>query len=185
MSTTTNEPRDALAEVAGKVTTHSTPANEAGTGRRELLGRVAQRLTLMQRVVKLAFKQLAAEHSASPEVARMGAGQYYALSELAKVERLMAGELADRCHVSEPTVSKMLKSLEAGGFVQRQTDPANRRVVWVSITPAGRTMRDELFAHFQGALVRVLDGLDDAQLNDLLRALGHLDRLVEDFDTKR
>lgn len=177
MSTTTQGPCVAMGEGA----TGPTGATERGA----LLGQVAQQLTLVQRVVKLAAKELMAEHNISPHEARMGAGQYHALGELAKVERLMAGELADRCHVSEPTVSKMLKSLEANGFVQRQTDPANRRVVWVTITPAGRDMRDKFNAHFHAALVRVLDGLDDAQLTDLARALGHLDRLVEEFDTQR
>lgn len=182
MSMTTREPRDVTAEVAVKATTE---ANDTATGRDALLGQVAQRLTLAQRVVKLAAKELMAEHNISPHEVRVGAGQFHALGELAKVERLMAGELADRCHVSEPTVSKMLKSMEANGLVQRQTDPANRRVVWVSITPTGRAKRDKFFAHFQAALVRVLEGLDDAQLTELLHALGHLDRLVENFGPDR
>src|SRR5689334_8438397 len=122
---TTHEPHDTTP--AG--TTETTPASHD-----ELLRAVAERLTLVQRVVRLAAKQLIAEHQISPEAARVGAGQFHALSELAKTERLMAGELADRCHVSEPTVSKMLKSLEASGYVERRTDPANRRVVWVTIT---------------------------------------------------
>lgn len=188
MSMTTREPRNALAEMAEKSTTtkatRGTQANEAATGRDALLGQVAQRLMLVQRVVKLAAKQLMAEHDLSPEVARIGAGQYYALSELAKVDRLMAGELADRCHVSEPTVSKMLKSLEASGFIERQTDPANRRVVWVRLTPAGLAVREKMMSHFEGALARVLDGLDDGQLTDLLAGLGHLEHLVADAEGK-
>jgi DNA-binding MarR family transcriptional regulator len=150
--------------------------------RDEMVRRVARRLTLVQRLVRLAAKQIMAEHGVSPEVLRIGAGQYHALHELAKADRLMAGELAGRCHVSEPTVSKMLKSLEASGLVERQTDPANRRVVWVRLTPAGRAIRDELKAHFEGALAQVLAGLDDAQLADLLVGLGHLEHVVGDPD---
>jgi len=173
MSTTTQGPRASASATAPQQAT-----------RDELVRQVARRLTLVQRLVRLAAKQIMAEHGVSPEVMRIGAGQYHALHELAKADRLMAGELAGRCHVSEPTVSKMLKSLEASGLVERQTDPANRRVVWVRLTPAGRTMRDELMAHFEGALAQVLAKLDDAQLTDLLVGLGHLEHVVGDPDTE-
>jgi DNA-binding MarR family transcriptional regulator len=172
MSTQTREPRNAAAM-----------GRDGTASRDELLRQVAQRLGLVQRLVRLAMRQYCSEQQLGAEAARMGGGQYHALMELGKVERLMAGELAERCHVSEPTISKMLKSLEASGFIERHTDPSNRRVVWVSLTPAGREMRERSADYFQSALARALGGLNNAELNDLLLALGHLERIVGDADT--
>src|SRR5579859_1678377 len=151
--------------------------------RAELLRQTVRQMMVGLRMMKLVIKQLTAD--VPREVAQMGEGQYHAVHALFEHDRLKAGELAERCHVSEPTVSKMLKGLEHGGLVERQTDPANRRVVWVSLTPHGRALHDKMVAHFESALVRVMDGLSDDQLRDLIAAFGHLAQLVEGDERRR
>lgn len=44
-------------------------------------------------------------------------------------------ELADRLHVSAPTIATSLKSLERNGYVDRRTDPVDSRRNLISITP--------------------------------------------------
>ncbi len=151
--------------------------------RTELLRQTVRQMMVGLRMMKLVIKQLTAE--VPPEVAQMGEGQYHAVQALFEQERLKAGELAERCHVSEPTISKMLKGLEHGGLVERHTDPENRRIVWVSLTPRGRALHDKMIAHFESALVRVMDSLSDDQLRDLIAAFGHLAQLVEGDERRR
>jgi MarR family transcriptional regulator, organic hydroperoxide resistance regulator len=151
--------------------------------RAELLRQTVRQMMVGLRMMKLVTKQLTAD--VPREVAQMGEGQYHAVHALFEHERLKAGELAERCHVSEPTISKMLKGLEHGGLVERQTDPENRRIVWVSLTPRGRALHDKMATHFESALVRVMDGLSDDQLRDLIAAFGHLARLVEGDERRR
>ena len=142
----------------------------------ELLQQAVRQMLVMKRVFGLALKRVSA--GKETETVRKGEGQYHTLHALAREERLMAGELAQRCHVSEPTISKSLKSLEHGGLIQRQTDPDNRRVVWVSLTPDGRAMHDKMEAYFEGKMAEVLAPLSESQLRDLIVAFGHLEHLV-------
>jgi MarR family transcriptional regulator, organic hydroperoxide resistance regulator len=54
----------------------------------------------------------------------------------------MVGELAGHMGVTASTMSLNLKRLETAGFVRRDRDPADRRVVNVCLTEAGREARD-------------------------------------------
>src|SRR5258708_33549894 len=91
----------------------------------ELLQQAVRQMLVMKRVFNLALKRVSAGKEA--ETVRKDEGQYHTLHALAHEQRLMAGELAPRYHVSEPTISKSLNSLEHGGLMQRQTDPDDRR----------------------------------------------------------
>jgi DNA-binding MarR family transcriptional regulator len=146
-----------------------------------LLHEATERMLIIRQVMKQAGKEIRITQVA-PELAKMGEGQYHALHSLYENEegRLTAGDLAARCHVAEPTISKVVKSLEHSGLVERRTDPSNRRVVWVSLTPQGRAMHDQMLVHFSQALEGVLQPLTDQQLRDLILAFTHLESLFED-----
>ncbi len=110
----------------------------------------------------------------------MGEGQYRALHLLSDEGRLTAGDLAGRCNVADPTMSKVVKSLESIGLVERHTDPDNRRIVWVSLTPKGRAMQEEMGEHFARSIASVLRPLNNPQLKDIITAFHHLESLIED-----
>src|SRR5438045_2344506 len=62
------------------------------------------------------------------------------LSALAAIERhgsLTLGALAEQERVAPPSVTKVVAKLEAAGLVVRRLDEGDRRVAWVSTTPAG------------------------------------------------
>lgn len=46
-------------------------------------------------------------------------------------------ELADRAGITSPGVTQMVDKLAASGYVERRTDPADQRLVRVSVTPEG------------------------------------------------
>jgi len=115
--------------------------------------------------------------AAPPEAARMGEGQFRALHSLCHEGRMTAGELANNCNVADPTMSKILNSLESNNLIARRTAPNNRRVVWVEVTDQGRAMHDEMLAHFRRAIATVLRPLNDEQLRDVIRAFHHLETL--------
>lgn len=117
-----------------------------------------------------------------PEAARLGEGQYRALTCLFHEGRMTAGDLAERCSVADPTMSKILKSLESNSLIERRIAPDNRRVVWVDLTPEGRAMHDEMLVHFRRAIATVLRPLTDHQLRDIIVAFRHLEGLVTAAD---
>jgi len=143
-----------------------------------LLAQASQSFRVLQRLMKHVKHRLGAD--LPPAMARLGEGQYRALHLLSDEDRLTAGELAGRCNVADPTMSKIVKSLENSGLVERHTDPDNRRIVWVVLTPKGRAMHEELVQHFGRGIASVLRPLSNAQLQDLINALHHLERLIED-----
>ena len=49
-------------------------------------------------------------------------------------------ELATTVHVSQPTASGVIATLENRGFVARSSDPRDRRATLIAITPAGEAM---------------------------------------------
>jgi DNA-binding MarR family transcriptional regulator len=149
---------------------------EGGATHAELLAHAAARMPVMLRIMKLVAKRVIAEHA--PLMATLGEGQWRALHVLDDDGTLQVGELAERCGVADPTVSKMLRSLEHTGLIERRTDPENRRTVWVSLTAKGLSLVDEMQASFEQGLAQVLRELNSDQLRDLLRTMSHLEQLV-------
>ena len=159
------------------------PAGELETqSHEELLRQAAARMPTFFRDLKLLGKRLTAEFA--PQVSRIGEGQFRVMAVLYEDGELQVGDLAERCGVADPTVSKMLKSLESNGLVERTTDPENRRVVWVCLTPQGRALFDELSAAFERGIAQLLQGLTSTQLADVLRTIDHFEALV-DSDERR
>jgi DNA-binding MarR family transcriptional regulator len=93
---------------------------------------------------------------------------------------LPVSDIADRCHVAVPTISKMLNHLEANGMIERQVDRSNRRIVHVVLTDAGRAAKARMEEWFRAALQRVFSPLTDNQLSDVIVAFDHLAGLVDD-----
>ncbi|MGW8379868.1 MarR family transcriptional regulator [Streptomyces sp. ODS28] len=89
---------------------------------------------------------------------------------------LTAGALAERVLVSNSTMTNRLNRLEDSGLVERQVDPANRRVVRVRLTARGCERVDEVIAARRETEGEVLgSGLSErerAQLSALLGKLG-------------
>lgn len=162
--------------------------------REELLRRAVKRSTvlgqLMRRAVQHLRSELAEECAAPGESSKtgldtrpeVGQAQFFVLHVLAEAGALPVGEIAERCHVSAPTVSRMLNHLEASGLIERHVDPANRRVVRVVVTEAGRAAEAEMTHRFEAALESVLSPLTERELADLITAFGHLERLVAEND---
>jgi DNA-binding MarR family transcriptional regulator len=155
--------------------------DDAGAEHEALLQRAARRMPVMWRVLKLVAKRLTAE---CPQVSQIGEGQLRVL-HLVREGALQVGDLADRCGVADPTVSKMLRGLEHHGLIERRTDPGNRRMVWVSATADGRTLCDRMDGYFERGLAQVLQGLSSDQLRDLLHTMDHLERLMGAYESDR
>ena len=68
----------------------------------------------------------------------LGAGQPKLLSYLAEKGPCSQREMADYFEVDPAAVSRMLESLERGGFIRRQRDENSRRRGLVEITDAGQ-----------------------------------------------
>jgi DNA-binding MarR family transcriptional regulator len=89
----------------------------------------------------------------------------------------LMGELAAQERVQPPSMTRIVNSLEAFGYVVRRPDPRDHRQCLVSLTDSGRQVllanrrrRDEWLA------VRIA-GLDPAERDVLRRAVGVLEKM--------
>jgi DNA-binding MarR family transcriptional regulator len=106
--------------------------------------------------------------------------QLSAMSVLLNSGDQLMGELAAQERVRPPSMTRIVNSLEARGFVTRRLDPRDHRQCLVSLTDSGRQLllanrrrRDQWLA------VRIA-GLDPAEREVLRRAVAVLEKVNQE-----
>ena len=69
--------------------------------------------------------------------------QYIAIVALSEQDHQTVGGLGEKLFLESNTLTPILKKLETLGFVTRHRDPGDERQVIVSLTDAGRELREE------------------------------------------
>ncbi len=98
---------------------------------------------------------------------------------------MKVSEISKMMHVTSPTVTQILKGLEANELIERHLDPADRRSVGIALTERG----EEIAKQAENALLTSFQGLADYlgddqsnQLADLLLKASHYFREQETDD---
>jgi len=86
-------------------------------------------------------------------------------------------QLARAEQVSTPTMTRMLVGLERDGFVKRERDANDGRVIWIRATPKGERILREGRKRRVAALASDVATLDRSQLELLERAADLMERL--------
>jgi DNA-binding MarR family transcriptional regulator len=83
-------------------------------------------------------------------------------------------ELADAAGVTRATMTGLIDTLERDGYVKREPDPDDRRMMSVRLTTRGeRFLRDFLPSHFK-SMASVMGTLSEAERKTLVRLLGKI-----------
>lgn len=106
--------------------------------------------------------------------ARVSAHQAIVISQLDDTDPTMVGELAEHMGVTPSTMSLTLKRLEDSGYVRRDRDPADRRVVNVRLTEAGVRVREARGELDPERVDRMLSLIPPSQRGEALRGLALL-----------
>ena len=83
-------------------------------------------------------------------------------------------QLAALTSLSRSGAGAMVQRLEERGYVQRRTDPADRRLRLVDLSPEGRTQVEREYGEFTTLLDRLLADEQPAQVAALARLLDGL-----------
>ncbi|HEX8092802.1 MarR family winged helix-turn-helix transcriptional regulator [Jatrophihabitans sp.] len=103
--------------------------------------------------------------------------QLSALSTVGKCGPMSAGEIAAIERVQPPSMTKILASLESAGWVERSSQPEDRRQSIIAITQAGRELlAEETRARDQWLAKRLVE-FSAEDLRKLGEAVEVLDRL--------
>jgi DNA-binding MarR family transcriptional regulator len=96
----------------------------------------------------------------------------YRIMKLAAAGGERSTRLAQRLAVAKPTLTAVADGLVAAGYASRTAEPGDRRVVRLSLTPAGREALDRADVAYTAWLGRLLD--ETGEPAAVLSALGQL-----------
>jgi DNA-binding MarR family transcriptional regulator len=120
------------------------------------------------------LRRLRAEDPASG----LSAPRLSALSVIVFAGPLTVSRLAEAEQVRPPTVSRLIKELEADGLIEREADAGDRRVQRVRATAKGRRLLDSGRRRRVARLAAEMERLSPAEQRLLERAARLLERLA-------
>jgi DNA-binding MarR family transcriptional regulator len=101
-------------------------------------------------------------------------GQAACLFIVASAPGLSQRELADRLHVSPPTVTAMLQKMERAGFVERRPDSADQRLMRIWPTDQGRKVARALGEVFADHMKTMFDGFTEEEMATFVELMERL-----------
>ncbi|MEX4002089.1 MarR family winged helix-turn-helix transcriptional regulator [Paraburkholderia sp. EG285A] len=153
--TSPTAPRARVAQPAAEGSPHAVPPM-----------RLSYLIGQLDRVVSRRLTEALARHG-------LTLPQYTALSVLRARGRSSNAQLAERSFITPQAANEVVKTMEANGWVMREADPMNRRVVLLSLTEAGNALLGECDAaadHVEGAMLDDMDTETAEKLHALLHA---------------
>ena len=121
-------------------------------------------------------------------VERVDAGltpQQYRILKMAGAGGERSARLAERLAVAKPTLTATADGLVAAGYVRRDAEPGDRRVVRLCLTQAGHAALARADAAYAGWLDRLLDHTSEADRILLLHSLSVLDSALDELRCSR
>jgi MarR family transcriptional regulator, transcriptional regulator for hemolysin len=116
------------------------------------------------RLIKTRADQRARTHG-------MTRAQWVILSRLERQPGQTQNELAAIVEVEPITIARLVDRLEQAGYVERRADPRDRRVWRLHLTPAAEPILRELKKHKTELRDEVTQGVDRAELDQLIDGL--------------
>jgi DNA-binding MarR family transcriptional regulator len=101
----------------------------------------------------------------------MTRAQWVILARLNIKPGLSQGEMASILEVEPISVGRLIDRLEARGLVERRSDPMDRRVRRLHLTPAARPILDEIAKYRDMIGQEILDGVDPGARAALVETL--------------
>lgn len=118
-------------------------------------------------------------------VARRFGLSHAALNALAVIEGeggpLPSGAVATRMHITSGSVTALLDNLERNGYVERLSDPGDRRRVLVEVTPKAQAVLDQMLPAVQQVSREAIGRLTPQRQQALLDALADLRAALADL----
>jgi len=98
----------------------------------------------------------------------------HALMELMQVQSLSQSALSKRLSLEKSTVSRLITGLEKRGWIERDRNPADRRIVEIQLTDTGKQAATTLASARQLKFDKVLSAIPESRRDDVIDALNVL-----------
>jgi DNA-binding MarR family transcriptional regulator len=103
--------------------------------------------------------------------------QYRALGMLIKSGPLSMSELGRLLYISKPYMTVLADTLVENGWAERKSDPDDRRVIRIAITPVGKKHLQQAFEIYRADVKTLITSLDAVDLQRLSAALEDLQNI--------
>jgi DNA-binding MarR family transcriptional regulator len=106
----------------------------------------------------------------------MTLAQYDVLMTLCHGDGITQQELAERLLVTKANVVGLIDRVSAAGWVERRSDPEDRRINRLYLTDAGRRLASKAQPGQYALLKKIFGSLTEAELRQVHALVGRLDR---------
>ncbi|MGQ4728979.1 MULTISPECIES: MarR family winged helix-turn-helix transcriptional regulator [Streptomyces] len=137
----------------------------------------AQALNRAIRLLSLRHRARAAELLAP---LGLSTGQEALLLELSHAEATTQAQLSSALGCEPPSVTVMIRKLEARGIVRRGPSPSDKRATLVELTDDGRALVERIGVVWRQLADETVTGLDDATASELAGLLMTLTGNIDD-----
>jgi len=110
--------------------------------------------------------------------------QLWALKTISRHESLAVGELSKRMYLHPSTISGVIDRLERKGYVLRDRDQEDRRVVKVHLTTKGKGLAKRAPNPVQGKMIYGLGKLNGEELRMIYDSVQKLVEIMEAHNVK-
>jgi DNA-binding MarR family transcriptional regulator len=104
--------------------------------------------------------------------------QYHVLRRIKEDGKKTVSELSGCMFVSRPNISRAVEDLANAGLIERERDINDRRVVYLSATPAGQSMIERIYTKNNIFLQGVFSPLADEELAAVQNAFDILEKIL-------
>jgi len=112
-------------------------------------------------------------------ISGMETAQYRVLGVLMKSGSQPISEIGRALYISKPYMTVLIDSLMEKGWIEREQDPDDRRVILVSITPNGKKHLRRAFEVYREDVKTLLSGLGKSDISRLCSSAECLKKILE------
>lgn len=105
--------------------------------------------------------------------------QCYCLLELLKTEKLTMYELSQKMNLNTSTVTRVIDNLVRDGFIERDRDEKDRRVVVIQLTGKGRDTAVRLNESINRYYKKIIENIPEGNLGTILNSVSILQSAFE------
>jgi DNA-binding MarR family transcriptional regulator len=110
--------------------------------------------------------------------------QLWALKTISQNESLTLSELSETMYLHPSTITGVIDRLEKKGYVTRNRDKVDRRVIYVQLTANGKKLAKRAPNPAQGKMIYGLKNLKKNELNLIYHSVQKLVEIMEVEDVK-
>lgn len=105
--------------------------------------------------------------------------QHFTMRHICKVEVCTSTELATVFGVKKSAITPIINRLVEKGWVERTRDEKDRRVIYLTLTSAGKLTFSEMEKKIQSVIESVISQFDHTEIQNFLDTYAKLDELIE------